>query len=277
MREKQPVLVEKQASIARALTQKRNERQKHVDELYMLLEGLRILKEMRFYIDEYGINYFYFISETFLAMPRKRFDEFCDEYSKIKVPFWFNTRAETISPYKISRLEEIGCHRMSIGVEAGNEEYRRNMLQRPVSSKKTIESCNMVGESSIELSVNNIIGFPDETRDMIFETIEVNRSILADSYSCCIFQPYRGTELLKYSVRKGYYDDSMLATDLTVGSVLNQPHITKEEISGLEKTFQLYVKMPKERWDDIHKVETNQPGSGALFEELKGEFLNIDY
>jgi len=234
-----------------------------------------IMDEMRYYIDEYGINYFYFVSETFLGMPKARFDDFCDGYSKIGIPFWFNTRPETISTYKIKRLEDINCHRMSIGIECGNEEYRRNMLKRPVSNGKTISACNLVSDSSIELSVNNIIGMPDETREMIFDTIELNREISADSYSCLIFQPYRGTELFTYCVEKGYYDKERLALDSTAASPLNQTVITKEEIKRLEKTFPLYVKLPREKWDEVYKIETNQPGSDILYEKLKQEFLLI--
>jgi len=50
---------------------------------------------MNAYIKMYNIEYFYFVSETFLAISDIGFREFCEQYSKIAVPFWFNTRPET--------------------------------------------------------------------------------------------------------------------------------------------------------------------------------------
>ena len=168
-----------------------------------------IFDEIRYYIKELNVEYFYFVSETFLAIPKARLDEFFDRYEEIKIPFWFNTRAETIKEHTVKRLEEVGCHRISIGLECGNEEYRRTMLQRPVSNTKTIEACLLFKDSPIQLSANNIIGYPEETRELIFDTIELNRQVSegVEAHSCSIFQPYRGTWLHKYCVEKGYWPE----------------------------------------------------------------------
>ena len=228
----------------------------------------KIIKEIKAYIADYNIEYFYFVSETFLAMPEEMFEEFCHAYSKIAVPFWFNTRPETISFKRIKMLEDIGCHRMSVGVESGNEEYRKKMLQRNISNSRIVDACKIVSSSSIQLSVNNIVGFPDETIEMMFDTIYLNRQIDADSYSCSILQPYRGTSLYEYCVKKGYYDPNQLAIDLNVDSPLNQPHITSKEIRGIARTFPLYVKFPETEFDTIKKAGMLTSEGDSLFEKL---------
>ncbi|HAK89638.1 MAG: hypothetical protein A2X55_04805 [Nitrospirae bacterium GWB2_47_37] len=228
----------------------------------------RIIEEIKTYAEEYNIEYFYFVSETFLAMSDQRFNEFVGQYSKIGIPFWFNTRPETITADRIKMLEGIGCHRMSVGVECGNEPYRREMLKRAVSNDAIVKACEIVAKSDIQLSVNNIIGFPDETREMIFDTIFLNRKIEADSYSCSIFQPYRGTLLHKYCVDKGYINYRELAIDLTVTSVLKQPCISSDEIKGLARTFPLYVKFPEGNFDIIRKAEKFDVEGEAVFKEL---------
>jgi hypothetical protein len=228
----------------------------------------QIMKEIKEYVRRYDIEYFYFVSETFLAVSESRFKEFCDAYEEIAVPFWFNTRPETITKEKIRTLEKIGCHRMSVGVEAGNEGYRRTMLNRNVSNERIVEACKIVSDSSIQLSVNNIIGFPDETREMMFDTISLNRQIDADNYSCSIFQPYRGTVLYDYCVDKGYYDRNQLAYDLTVTSPLSQPFITRDEITGIARTFPLYIKFPAEDFDTIKKAERCDDEGDRVFDQL---------
>lgn len=228
----------------------------------------KIFEEIEHYVNTYDVEYFYFVSETFLAMPDEKFREFCARYKKIRIPFWFNTRPETISTEKIRMLEDIGCHRMSVGIECGNPGYSRAMLKRPIDAERSIKACSIVSNSSIQLSVNNIIGFPDETRDMIFDTIKLNRKIDADSYSCSIFQPYRGTSLYDHCVKKGYIEPTRLCYDLTYGSPLRQPHITGDEIRGIFRTFPLYVKFPLDQFDLIRKAEHFDDEGNRIFNEL---------
>ena len=60
-------------------------------------------------------------------------------YEDIGLPFWMQTRPETISDYKIKKLAEIGLHRISFGIEHGNEKFRRKLLDREWSNKDIIE------------------------------------------------------------------------------------------------------------------------------------------
>jgi len=217
----------------------------------------QIFDEIRYYRDEFGVEYFYFVSETFLAIPKKRLFEFLERYKDIGIPFWFNTRAETIKNNVVQALEEVGCHRVSIGLECGNAEYRSKMLQRPVSNEKTIQACEEFEFSAIELSVNNIIGYPEENRELIFETIELNRQVekFVAAHSCSIFQPYKGTWLYEYCVKKGYWNREDIANDLNFDPAIQYPEITHEELKGLHRTFPFYVKFPKDDWGLIRLAE----------------------
>ena len=169
---------------------------------------------------------------------------------------------------KVNMLEDIGCHRMSVGVECGNPEYSRTMLQRSVDNERVIKACSIVSKSSIQLSVNNIIGFPDEDRNMIFDTIQLNREIDANSYSCSIFQPYRGTRLYDYCVAKDYIDPSKLCYDLTYRSSLFRQPVTSDELRGIVRTFPLYVKFPKDMFDRIRRAERFDEKGEMVFKEL---------
>jgi len=233
-----------------------------------------IFKEIKYYIEELKVEYFYFVSETFLAIPKARLDEFLNRYEEIKIPFWFNTRAETIKERTVKRLEEVGCHRISIGLECGNEEYRRTMLQRPVSNKQTIDACLLFKDSPIQLSANNIIGYPEETRELIFETIKLNRQVSegVDAHSCSIFQPYRGTWLHKYCVEKGYWPKEALALDLNFEPAITYPSLTHDEIRGLHRTFPFYIKFPEEYWPTIERAEKTSEEGELVFRELQENY-----
>mgnify|MGYP001183812315 FL=1 len=87
--------------------------------------GVAIQRELRYLIDKWDAEYVYFSSDTFILFSDKEFEEFVEMYSEFKLPFWIQSRAETITEYRIKKLKEIGCHRMSLGLEHGNEKFRK--------------------------------------------------------------------------------------------------------------------------------------------------------
>ena len=98
-----------------------------------------VYKELKYFKDVEKVQYNYFWADTFLGMSNKEFDEFCEMYSEISLPFWMQTRPETISDYNISKLAQVGLHRVSFGVEHGNEEFRAKILDRRWKNKDIIE------------------------------------------------------------------------------------------------------------------------------------------
>lgn len=236
----------------------------------------RIIEEIKYYILHYGLNYVYFTSETFLSMPNDEFERFVDLYKDIGLPFWIQTRPETIKEERIRKLEEINCDRITVGLESGNEKLRRNLLRRNISNEAIIKAFKIFEKFKIPVSVNNIIGFPGETREQIFDTINLNRSIKADSVSAFIFTPYRGTYLREYCLEKGYIKPDVQTGGIYDVSRLRMPTLTKEEINGLFRTFPLYVKLPKNYYSKIEKAEEFDDEGNDLFKQLS-EIYKAEY
>ena len=88
------------------------------------------------------------------------------------------------------------------------------------------------------------------------DTIELNRSIHADSANAYSFSPFHGTPLRKMAEDMGYCDKNLIARSVTKPTLLNMPQFTPDEIEGLRRCFMLYVKMPKKRWKEIEKQNT---------------------
>ena len=81
-------------------------------------------------------------------------EEFCNMYEDIGLPFWMQTRPETISDYKIKKLAEIGLHRISFGIECGNPDFRQKVLLRKPSNQEIIDSFKRIHASGISFSAN---------------------------------------------------------------------------------------------------------------------------
>ena len=233
--------------------------------------------EIQFMIDEHDPEYFFIVDDSFLARPDAEVREFIDMYQEFKIPFWFNTRPENITPERLELLKSVNCDRMSFGMECGNEEYRRKVITRAPTNEKVIESFKIIAKGQIAYSVNSMIGFPGENRDMIFETIELNRQLRGyDSLSQAIFTPYHGTKLRELAVEKGYLDKDSISTHTTASSMLDMPEISSPELDGLIRTFNLYVRFPKEEWPKIRLAEADTPEGNKLFEEYQ-EIFNARY
>jgi len=239
----------------------------------------RIYQEMKCQMKNQSVSFFYFNSETFLTMPLKRLKEFAEMYSEFRLPFWCQTRIETVTEEKVKILRQMNCDRISIGLEHGNENFRKKMLNKTFTNEQVIQAFKILNKYNIKISVNNMIGFPDETRELVFDTIKLNRKIKADSINGFVFQPYSGTRLRDYSIKKGYLSDREAIVANPIGSpigssILNMPQFTKDEIEGLLRTFVLYVRMPEQYFPKIGEAEKlNKKGNLAL-EKLREVFFN---
>ena len=234
----------------------------------------RIFKEIEEYVNSYKVDFFYFVSESFLSMPPDKFDEFCERYSEYKIPFWFNTRPETITKEIVGKLEKINCFRMGIGLEHGNEEFRKKILNRHVSNQRIIEACKIVESSKIGYSINNMIGFPGETRELIFDTIELNRQIRPNTVGTFIFTPFKGTDLYKYCLENGHINTETKVGDLNRLSILKESALSDAQIKGLLRTFPLYVHFNKRYYPEIRKAECFTEEGDLIFKKLANIYIN---
>jgi radical SAM superfamily enzyme YgiQ (UPF0313 family) len=231
-----------------------------------------VKQEIEHHIKTWKVEYLFFWADTFLAWSPKEFDEFCEMYQDIKLPFWCQTRTETISRYKFKKLKDIGLNRISFGMEHGNEKFRKDVVKRHYSNKQAIELMKIPTELDITYSVNNIIGFPGETRELAFDTVEMNRNFKSDDSSCSTFIPFAGTELRKLAESQGLITPDVICnrSHFNEQGILDMPQWRKSEVDKLRKTFNMYVKFPKSRWSEIKKAEDNP----EIHKKLSAEFID---
>ena len=236
-------------------------------------KSMKLIKEeIENHVKNWGTEYVFFWADTFLAWSPQEFEEFCEMYKDVKLPFWCQTRIETISEYKLKKLKDVGLDRITFGMEHGNEKFRREVVKRNYSNKKAVELMKIPTELDIIFTVNNIIGFPGETRKLAFDTINLNREFKSDNATCSILIPFAGTEIRKVAEQQGLIEPDKICSvaNSSDEGVLDMPQWRKKEVAKLSKVFSMYVKFPKNRWPEIEKSEDDE----VLFNKLKEEFLN---
>lgn len=233
----------------------------------------KVYEDLKYFKEEFAIEYNFFWADTFLAWNSKELDEFCEMYKDIHLPFWIQTRPETVSEEKLKKLQKVGLNRMAFGIEHGNEEFRKKMLDRRWKNKDIIEVTNIPKKLGIQFSVNNITGFPTETRKLAFDTIELNRHIDSDNQNIYSFAPFHGTPLRTVSEKMGLISHNTITKCLTNKPQLILPEYPPEEIEGIKRCFPLYVKFPKNRWRDIEKAEKLDEEGNKIYKNLRLEHI----
>ena len=228
-------------------------------------------------VSRYKADSIDFWADTFLAMSDYQFDEFIEMYSDIKLPFWIQNRTETVTEEKFQKLLDVGLMRVDFGLEHGNEEFRNKMLFRRVSNETIVKKLDIVSNLGVSFCTNNIIGFPLETRELAFDTIELNRRIRSDGCSVTTFVPFHGTPLRTMAESLGYISPGEIAQSIFNPTMLRMPHWSPEQISGLDRCFVLYVTLPKSMWSEIKKAEELTPKGDKIWYKLRKYALENEF
>ena len=121
---------------------------------------------------------------------------------------------------------------------------------------------------------------PYETRELIFETVELIRAIDSwDALSVNTFVPYHRTVLRKIAIKEGWLDPEKQTTSVIAESILEmpEPYLNSKEILGLVKTLPLYSRLPLNRYSEIKQAEIEDSQDGPIFSKLKEEWYELAY
>lgn len=241
---------------------------------YRTKDNGRLLEEIKWLNRRWFPDYIDFNSETLLARPPKQLGVFLWEYARsIEVPFWCQSRPETISGSKLKALKMGGVADMQFGIEHGDEDFRRKWLNRNASNDTILRGLAMVEKVGIPYTVNNIIGWPMETREQVFRTIEFNKLINPKTMNVYMLAPYKGTWIRKYCEDEGLMAPTD-SPDQLLGGVpgMKYQHMSHNRFLGLQRCFPLYVKMPE--LEPLIRLAENVGGVGnTVFERLRDIYI----
>ncbi|MCK9612279.1 MAG: B12-binding domain-containing radical SAM protein [Bacteroidales bacterium] len=211
-------------------------RQRSVDNV---IEEIRLLKE------KYNTKKIHFQDDVF-TVNRKWVYEFCEKYrQKIRLPFEVQLRVNLIDEDIVRELKSAGCTLAMYGIESGNFRLRNELLNRNISDEQILHAADLFRKYKIRTMSVNILGLPDETLEMAFQTTKLNIKCRPSYAWNSIYQPYPMTKLAEYSKQQGYFKGGieLLNDSFLYGrSVLKTKDIRK--IERLHYLFSLAVSVP---------------------------------
>jgi anaerobic magnesium-protoporphyrin IX monomethyl ester cyclase len=154
-----------------------------------------LIEEIKSVIENYRIREIEFYDDTF-TLNKSRIREFCEIYPHIiGLPFYVNSRVDTLDEELLRQLKEAGCIRISMGIESGDPYIRNEVLKRNHSDDQIIQAFHLVKSLGMQTLSYNIVGVPYENKESIKKTIDLNQKCKPDFVAVSIFNAYQGTEM----------------------------------------------------------------------------------
>jgi len=213
----------------------------------------KIIGEMEVLSRQYNLEIIRIFDECFGFGNLDYYRKFAKLYRrKMDLPTIVETRPEAITLELVEILGAMNCISVSIGIEVGNENQRREMLNRNVSNHRIKKAFELLHKAGIRTSSYNMLGFPHDTKELIFETIELNRECKPDFINTSIFCPEPQTRLRKYCEKHGLLETGAIV-DYAQRSVVINEKLDKADLWKIFRSFENYARQPMRKRQDFEK------------------------
>ena len=205
-----------------------------------------VVHEIAWVRENYPLEFVVFVDDTFV-LSNDWLAEFAVKYPRqIGLPFFCNTRANLVTAEQVQLLKAAGCYSVSMGIEAGNDRIRNDLLKRRMDKAQILEAARLIREGGLQFTTTNMIGLPTSTLADDWETLELNIQARPSYAHVFIFQPYPRTELGEFTQEQGL----MVGTFDDIGevawdhSVLEFDEGHKRGLAVLQRFFAIGVEWP---------------------------------
>lgn len=210
-----------------------------------------VFDEIEFLAYKYGIKEIHFEDDNF-TVSRKRVLEFCDEVLRRKLDMtWVapnGVAVWTLDDEILEKMREVGFYSLGLAIESGSQDVLRR-VKKPLDLSKVRPIVKKMKELGFYTKGFFMIGFPEETREEIEETIQLAEELELDAFSFFIATPLPGSEMFDYCIKKG------LISEFQYNFTRNRYALSDVQMSNLTP-YELEV-LRKEVWLRIHFMDKN--------------------
>jgi len=172
-----------------------------------------IIEEIVWIRSQWPLKYLKFYDDVLTLRADEWLKEFADKYSRqVGLPFFCLTRADVMTPEMADLLKKAGCRAISMSIEAGNPDLRKEILNRNMTNEQIKRAFKLCGERGITVISNNILALPTSriaddiaTVDFNIECGKKQNVVVIGEFGTA--HPYPGTKLEKYCQDRGFYDE----------------------------------------------------------------------
>ncbi len=216
---------------------------------YRRRSAKKAIEEIELTASKYYFEEIIFDDDT-ISLHKPWFFEFFELYKqKFNYPFRCNIRVGTVTEDMIKLLKECGAKDIGVGIEHGNEEFRRNVLNRQMSNDEIIKTFDLLDLYHISHTDFIMTGLPGENFELFKDTVRLCRRI--KSYGMIFsFVPYPKTVLGELCKKNGWLPQTNCFKE-RCEATLTYPDFTKDQIQKCQNIFQNLVANPDINIDNL--------------------------
>ena len=232
------------------------------------------IKQLKALKERYDATWFKFVDDSIGYFDIEYLEELADGLKPLNINFGCLIRVESINEEKVKLLKDMGMVAASIGIESGNQNIRKTILNRHMTNDQILEPIRLLKKYDVRISTFNMIGLPTETRDNVFETIRLNKKAGVNATNVYIIYPYPGTEInIKYNIN--IYDNNGEIIPVSKAASFALSNMKPKEVEGLLRTFELYVRVPEDKWEQVRKGEGEDNASLEMRKSIEKYILGV--
>ncbi|MFM8814646.1 MAG: B12-binding domain-containing radical SAM protein, partial [Actinomycetes bacterium] len=129
------------------------------------------------------------ISDEMFFLDRRYFEPLLNGIIERDLNFnmWAYARVDTVREKYLETFKKAGVNWLGLGVEAGNQTVRHEVSKGTFKDVNIREVVGRVRQADINVGANYIIGFPDDNKDTVKETVDLSLELcteFANFYPC---------------------------------------------------------------------------------------------
>lgn len=206
-----------------------------------------VLEEIDLRMRQYygkGLKYLYFFDDTFI-MDKEFVSEFCKRFKEKgyhKLIRWnVNVRANLVDDDLLKTMKDAGCYQVRMGVEAGNESIRNKVYKRNMTNQQISDAFEIIHRNKLQLRLYFMVGAPDETIEMMNESLKMAQQSHADEIFFGLLYPLPGTEIRRYCEHEQMINTTYVEN---IGPVLQTKYVSKPQLRRFMRKVQRWqIKM----------------------------------
>lgn len=179
---------------------------------YRLKTPERIIEDIRYFHDKFGIRSFGFSHDAFTTN-LKLVDKVCDHFIEQGLDITWNctARIDCIDEELIMKMKKTGMTQIELGIETGSLRMQK-ITHKNLNLERAKQMVDFVMKSGVRIGLFFMCGFPEETLEDLTDTLELmfdllDKGINYASMSYCRFNP--NTEITNKYFDQLYFDPNI--------------------------------------------------------------------
>ena len=212
---------------------------------YRVRSPKKVVDDMEMLHNKYGQSQFTFYDDAF-TVNRQHTLEMCADIKarKLDVTWDCETRVDAVDKELLEKMHDAGCITIWFGVESGSERIL-DQMHKKIKPEGVRAAFKMAQKAGMMTIASAVIGFPGETEETAWETINFINSLNPDDIGFYVATPYPGTPMYEQVVKNGWLRITDFNKYDTATPTFETPELSMEKIREIKyKAHQKFYLRP---------------------------------